>query len=303
MKFTIVRPLAPLLLLVASYAQGHAVEPRNIGKAVEITNEVTAAQQNAAKRQLAKQDPVREREILESARNSRGEFILADDTKLVLGPTARLVLDEFVYNPSQTSANNKVNINLVKGAFRFISGGSGSNAYQITTPLASLGIRGTKIDGYIADNGRMALLLQRDPSRSTEIEVCSTVQPQNCELLNVSCHVLYVTPSGRVMPQQANWDGNMLPDVGLRTAFPFLERRLTVDPVIGCRYADLFTPEPILRKALAPAPIPQPPAPPPAPQPIPFAQIAATVAVPFGLGAIIHYTNDDDGDDPIPLSP
>lgn len=300
---TIVRPLAPLLLLVASHSPSYAVEPRNIGTAVEITNNVTAALENADKRRLAKQDPVREREILESARNSRGEFILADDTKLVLGPTARLVLDEFVYDPNQSSANNRVNINLVKGAFRFISGGSGQNAYRITTPLATLGIRGTKIDGYIADNGRMALLLQRDPGRSTEVEVCSNVQPQNCELLNASCHVLYVTPTGTVMPQQANWDGNMLPDVGLRTAFPFLERRLTVDPVIGCRYADLFTPPPVLRRAMAPAPMPEPPAPPPAPEPIPYAQIAATVAVPLGLGAIILNVSDDDDDIFIPISP
>ena len=207
----------------------------------------------------------------------------------------RLVLDQFVYDPDQSSAN-KVSVNFAKGAFRFISGGSGRQAYEIRTPLASLGVRGTKVDGFVADNGSMALLLHRDARDTTEVEVCSTVTPQrNCELLNSRCHILYITSAGRVLPQQANWDDNMLAGVGVRTAFPFLERRLTVDPVIGCRYADLYTPEPILRKAMAPAPMPEAPVPPPAPQPVPIALIATTIAVPFVIVEI--------GDDSEPASP
>ncbi|MCL4767220.1 MAG: FecR domain-containing protein [Hyphomicrobiaceae bacterium] len=281
------RPLMPCLLLAALHTPGHAAEPRNIGTAVEIRNSVTAAQTDEDKRRLAKQDPVREREVLESAVNSRGEFVLADDTKLVLGPTARLVLDEFVYDPGQR-AGNKVTVNFVKGAFRFISGGSGQQAYEIRTPLASLGIRGTKIDGYVADDGRMALLLHQDVAETTEVEVCSTVTVQrSCQRLRSRCHLVYVTPSGAVTPQRATWDGAMLPGVGVQTAFPFLETRLAVDPVIQCRYADLFTRQPILRKALAPAPIPGPAPPPPAPAPLPIALIATTIAVPLVLMEVV----------------
>lgn len=281
-----VRPLTALLLFITLYSLAHAAEPRDIGRAVEITNDVTAAEENEAKRKLVTQDPVREREVLEAALNSRGEFILADDTKLVLGPTARLVLDEFVYEPNRT-ANNKVTVNFVKGAFRFISGGSGRQAYEIKTPLASLGIRGTKLDGFVADDGRMALLLHQVAGESTEVEVCSTVTLQrNCELLHSRCHVVYVTPGGTVLPQRPTWDARMLPGVDIRTAFPFLERRLTVDPMIGCRYADLFIPEPIFRKAMAPPPMPEPPTPPPPPQPMPIALMASTLAVPFILSEI-----------------
>ena len=288
-----IRSLALVVLLFVLPSPGHAVEPRDIGKAIEITNEVTAAQQNAAKRNLAKQDSVREREVLESARNSRGEFILADDTKLVLGPTARLVLDQFVYDPNQ-SVGNKVSVNFAKGAFRFISGGSGRGAYEIKTPLASVGIRGTKLDGYVADDGRMALLLHQNVGETTEVEVCSTVtMERNCEVLRSRCHVVYVSPNGRVSPQRANWDASALPDTSVQTAFPFLERRLTVDPVMGCRYADLFTPEPILRKAYAPAPVPSPavpaPVPPPVPPAIPIAVIGATVGVPL----VVLLTDDN----------
>src|SRR5258708_9758885 len=127
-----------------------AAEPRDIGTAVEIKNQVTAATEKEAKRQLAKQDPVRELEVLETARNANGEFILADDTKLALGPNARLALDKFVYDPNK-GAGGKVTINFAKGAFRFITGNSSKEAYEIKTPTVSLGVRGTVIDGYVVD--------------------------------------------------------------------------------------------------------------------------------------------------------
>ena len=85
-----------------------AAEPRDIGTAVEIKNQVTAAPEKEAKRQLAKQDPVRELEVLETARNANGEFILADDTKLALGPNARLALDKFVYDPNKGAAGRVI---------------------------------------------------------------------------------------------------------------------------------------------------------------------------------------------------
>jgi len=278
------KSLTLALLLTAVSSPVHAVEPRDIGTAVEIKNQVTAAQENVAKRRLSKQSPIHEQEVLETALNSRGEFVLADDTKLVLGPTARLVLDKFVYDPDQR-AGNKVTVNFAKGAFRFISGGSGDRAYEIKAPLASLGVRGTKFDGYVADDGRMAVLLHQDLDETSQIEVCSTVTlERNCEVLRSRCHIIYVTSTGRVMPQRATWEASMLPGVGVQKAFPFLEQRLAVDPVSHCRYADLFTRPPILKKALAPAPMPaQPALVPPPPEPLPIPIIATFVAVPFVL--------------------
>src|SRR5262249_52164412 len=116
-------------LLMVLPGPTHAAEPSNIGTAVEIKNEVTAAQ-DQDKRRLAKQDPVRELELLQTARNANGEFVLADDTKLALGPNASLALDKFVYDPNKGSAG-QVTVNFAKGAFRFITGHSSKEAYEI----------------------------------------------------------------------------------------------------------------------------------------------------------------------------
>ena len=63
-----------------------------------------------------------------------------DNTKLVVGPNSILVIDAFVFNKNDTA--RQVSINALKGAFRFISGNSPKDAYKITTPTATIGIRG-----------------------------------------------------------------------------------------------------------------------------------------------------------------
>src|SRR5262245_51576506 len=179
-----------------------AAEPRDIGTAVEIKNQVTAAQESEATRQLAKRDPVRELEILETARNANGEFILADDTKLALGPNARLALDKFVYDPNK-GAGGQVTINFVRGAFRFMTGHSGKEAYELKTPGVSLGVRGTVFDGYVADDGAMVVLLYEGA-----VNVCAT----RCLLHNKNRRLVYVTRRGKIIKRQ-RWDGKLLPGV------------------------------------------------------------------------------------------
>ncbi len=63
-----------------------------------------------------------------------------DDTKLVVGPNSALVIDAFVFNKDDTA--RQVSISALKGAFRFISGKSPKDVYRITTPTATIGVRG-----------------------------------------------------------------------------------------------------------------------------------------------------------------
>ncbi len=63
-----------------------------------------------------------------------------DDTKLVVGPNSALVIDAFVFDKNDTA--RRVSISAIKGAFRFISGKSPKDVYRITTPTATIGIRG-----------------------------------------------------------------------------------------------------------------------------------------------------------------
>jgi hypothetical protein len=63
-----------------------------------------------------------------------------DDTKLVIGPNAMMVIDAFVFSDKYTA--RQISINAVRGAFRFITGNSPKDAYSIRTPTATIAVRG-----------------------------------------------------------------------------------------------------------------------------------------------------------------
>jgi hypothetical protein len=61
-----------------------------------------------------------------------------------MGPTSRVTLDQFVYAGEVNG--QKMTVNLAKGIFRFTTGGLDKRAYTISTPTASIGVRGTVLD-------------------------------------------------------------------------------------------------------------------------------------------------------------
>ena len=55
-----------------------------------------------------------------------------------------MVIDAFVFSDNNTA--RQVSIDAVRGAFRFITGSSPKDAYSISTPTATIGVRGTEFD-------------------------------------------------------------------------------------------------------------------------------------------------------------
>ena len=117
---------AMLASLVSCMAASTAfAEP--IGAAVRIVNKVTG-EIDQRQRALKANDPVNQNEAIEVAADSLGELKLNDDTKLALGPGSRMVLDKFVYDPAPSTGT--VSVNLLTGAFRFITGLSRKGNYR-----------------------------------------------------------------------------------------------------------------------------------------------------------------------------
>ena len=73
------------------------------------------------------------------------ELQFLDSTKLSVGPSSNVRLDKFVYDPNNKGAG-KVAINATKGAYRFITGEQDKKNYQINTPYATIGVRGTVLE-------------------------------------------------------------------------------------------------------------------------------------------------------------
>ena len=113
------------------------------GVALAITQSTTAIGP-AGDRNLAATEPVYMGDSIVTNLNGHAEIRLLDDTRLVVGPNSSMVIDDFVF--SGNGQAGAVAINAVRGAFRFMTGASPKDAYSIKTPMATIGVRGTRFD-------------------------------------------------------------------------------------------------------------------------------------------------------------
>ena len=131
---------AVLLYSGPSFAQN------KIGVAAAVKNQVTS---NA--RPLVAGSDVRVREVVRTGADSMAQLLFADETSLSIGPQSEVTLDRFVYDPNRRAGN--VVFNTGRGVFRFVSGSQQPTSYQIKTPVATIGVRGTVID-WISQIGK-----------------------------------------------------------------------------------------------------------------------------------------------------
>ncbi len=90
---------------------------------------------------------------------ARLELTFDDGTKLTLGEHAEMTLDTFVYDPANGNGSLALD---VKGAFRFVSGQISKQPNKqvaVTTPAATIGIRGTDFWGGPIDGQALGVFL------------------------------------------------------------------------------------------------------------------------------------------------
>jgi len=98
-----------------------------------------------------------------------------DDTALSLESGARMVIDDFVYDPD-TPTEGSMNANVLGGGFSFVSGNvakTGADAMTVTTPVLTIGVRGTQVAGRANQDGEdnEIILLPNDDGTVGQIMV------------------------------------------------------------------------------------------------------------------------------------
>jgi hypothetical protein len=89
-----------------------------------------------------------------TAKGAAVGITFVDDTVFSLGEEGRMVIDEMVYDPA--TQEGAFSANLVQGVFTFVSGEiakTGVDSMTVSTPVATIGIRGTKVAGRAAQEG------------------------------------------------------------------------------------------------------------------------------------------------------
>lgn len=191
-----------------------------IGATLSVVNVVTAAY-NRDTRTLAIGDDVRQNELIDVSKDASTELKLNDDTKLALGPGAKLMLDKFVYDPEK--ATGDIGVGLVEGAFRFMTGVAKKPSYVVKVPRASITVRGTIFDVFVQPDDTSWLLLHEGA-----VTVCN--ERGRCRDLDEPGKLIRITGDGDV-GEPANWarmDGKG--DLPFDDAFPFVVKPPTIDP-------------------------------------------------------------------------
>jgi hypothetical protein len=104
--------------------------------------------------EVSKGDMIFQGDTVTTSDNGAIGIVFVDETTFSLGESGRLVIDEMVYDTG--TQEGSFGLSLIQGVFTFVSGEiakTSPNAMVVTTPIASIGIRGTKVAGRAAQEG------------------------------------------------------------------------------------------------------------------------------------------------------
>jgi hypothetical protein len=144
--------------LLSGFAGGQAAAQDAIGAVSRIQREASGTR-GGATRVLGLNASVFLNEVVSTGEAARLEVTFTDNTRLTLGEKAKLTLDTYVFNSAAGSGTIRFG---VVGAFRFLSGQVSklmNSDVSVTTPVATVGIRGTEFWGGPIDNQALGVFL------------------------------------------------------------------------------------------------------------------------------------------------
>ncbi len=140
--------LNALIITTPSYASS------SVGQVIVVSGAVSATGPDGQVRVMAKGSPVFSGDRISTASKSLCVLKMIDDAKMTIRADSEVVIKEYVF---QGSADDKSVMDLLKGGFRTLTGIIGSNnpsAYEVSSDLSVLGIRGTDYTTQICEPGR-----------------------------------------------------------------------------------------------------------------------------------------------------
>jgi hypothetical protein len=163
----------PAVMIAAALALQPSIcgAQSNIGSAASVRNQVEGIL-GGQTNNLSSGSSVHSNELIRSGEAAVAELVFVDQTKLSVGPRSEVRLDKFVYDPNKRGG--AVVVQASRGAYRFITGVQDPRNYEIKTPYATLGVRGTVLELNLegvehqaqarAGDGERALVLKAPPS-------------------------------------------------------------------------------------------------------------------------------------------
>ena len=139
-------------------------------------------------------DPVFVGDTLNTGPDGQAVVRFVDDTQLVLAKSSQAKIDTYVYEGS----NSKLLFKFAKGSFRAVTGKiveKNPQAFNMQTPLATLGIRGSDVFALVQPSGHDIGALDLGPGHTLQVQ-----GRVNAASITQGGLVSRVTPDGRVAP-------------------------------------------------------------------------------------------------------
>lgn len=150
------RPLQAGFGIMAILVSGPiAAQPAQIIGAAEIVENRVSGEISGIRRQLAPEAEIYRSELIRTEAASSTRLRFSDRSDLRLGPLAQIRLDSAIYTGQAGTA-----VTLARGALRFVSGNGPVGTYQIRTPVATIGLRGTTVDVVLRQGRAFVTLVE-----------------------------------------------------------------------------------------------------------------------------------------------
>lgn len=139
------------LLLVAVILHSGSVAAEPVGTVVNLSDpsQLLAKKSNGAIKVLIQNSTVDNGDILVSQTNTYARIKFIDGSEVTLAPDTQFKIENYAFDKEKPKDDHSV-FTLIKGTLRSITGSLGKRSndrYQLNTPAATIGIRGTN---YIA---------------------------------------------------------------------------------------------------------------------------------------------------------
>ncbi|TPW18222.1 MAG: RTX toxins and related Ca2+-binding protein [bacterium] len=158
---TTFRTLASTLALCGSLVLAAPVQAQDsVGVNAAIRNSVQTRNSTSGPLRPAQlRAPVRLGDQFVTGPQSQVQVLLRDRSTFTVGANARMTVDRFVVSENGGSA-----VSVARGAFRFVSGRTArsSSREAISTPVGSIGVRGTIVEGVVGPDILNILRAQAD---------------------------------------------------------------------------------------------------------------------------------------------
>jgi hypothetical protein len=144
-------PIVAAAMAVVLGGLGHAQAETSVGAMQSVRQTVYGTPPNSQPLAKHQGDGVVFREIIETWDNSGALLNFIDGSHLTLGAKSKVLIDEFVFDPTKVTGNAVIEISA--GTLRWVTGSMPKGRTVIKTPTATLTLRGTDVAVHVHPNG------------------------------------------------------------------------------------------------------------------------------------------------------